>query len=232
MAKCYNSKLIFNNITKPTLSKPMSIGSGEVLKIQVDGTATSFSIKVTGSVASGMEYNELKIVKDIDDSENTSITSEGTYSCNVSGLFAVKFEVTSLSGGEIKLFAKSITIVEVSDDDNGGGSGSGGGGGNTYVLPAATSSTLGGIKVGANLSITNDGTLSVVGGTGDGDKTYVFTQSFATTEWNIEHRLNKYPSVVVVDSDLNQVIADVQYLDLNTVKIKFGQVFIGKAFLN
>ena len=230
MAKCYNSKLIFNNITKPTLSKPMSIGSGEVLKIQVDGTATSFSIKVTGSVASGMEYNELKIVKDIDDSESTSITSEGTYSCDVSGLFAVKFEATSLSGGDLKLFAKSITIVEVSDDDNGGGSG--GGGGSTYVLPAATSSTLGGIKVGSNLSITDDGTLSAVGGTGDGDKTYVFTQSFATTEWNIEHGLNKYPSVVVVDSNLNQVIADVQYLDLNTIKVKFSESFTGKVFLN
>ena len=230
MAKCYNSKLIFNNITAPVLSKPMSIGSGELLKIQVDGTATSFSIKVTGSVASGMEYNELKIIKDIDDSESTSITSEGTYSCDVSGLFAVKFEATSLSGGNLKLFAKSITVVEVSDD--GDGSGSGGGSGSTYVLPAATPSTLGGIKVGSNLSITEDGTLSAIGGTGDGDKTYVFTQSFATTEWNIEHGLNKYPSVVVVDSSLNQVIADVQYIDLNTIKVKFSESFTGKVFLN
>ena len=232
MAKCYNSKLVFNNITAPALSKPMSIGSGELLKIQVDGTATSFSIKVTGSVASGMEYNELKIIKDVDETESTSITSEGTYSCDVSGLFAVKFEVTSLSGGNLKLFAKSITVVEIDDDNDGGGNGSGGGGTNTYVLPAATSTTLGGIKVGSNLSITSDGTLNAVGGAGDGDKTYVFTQAFSTTEWNITHNLNKYPSVVIVDSDLNQVIADVQYIDLNTVKIRFNHGFIGKAFLN
>lgn len=43
------------------------------------------------------------------------------------------------------------------------GSGGGGGGGDSYTLPAATSSTLGGVKVpSANgLSVANNGTLSV-----------------------------------------------------------------------
>lgn len=40
----------------------------------------------------------------------------------------------------------------------------GGGGGGGYVLPPATASTLGGIKVGSNLSVTSDGTLSATGG--------------------------------------------------------------------
>jgi len=39
-------------------------------------------------------------------------------------------------------------------------SGSGGSGGGSYVLPAATASTLGGIKVGSGLNVTGDGTLS------------------------------------------------------------------------
>ena len=38
------------------------------------------------------------------------------------------------------------------------------GGGSEYVLPPATATTLGGIKVGQNLSITPDGTLSAEGG--------------------------------------------------------------------
>ncbi len=38
--------------------------------------------------------------------------------------------------------------------------------GGSYVLPAATASTLGGIKVGSGLSITQDGTLSATGGSG------------------------------------------------------------------
>lgn len=41
----------------------------------------------------------------------------------------------------------------------------GGGGGGQYVLPAATASRLGGIKVGSGLTITNDGVLSTSGGT-------------------------------------------------------------------
>ncbi len=43
-----------------------------------------------------------------------------------------------------------------------------GGGGGSYVLPPATQSTLGGIKVGSGLTITNDGTLSSEGGSGEG----------------------------------------------------------------
>ena len=42
-------------------------------------------------------------------------------------------------------------------------SGGSSGGGGTYVLPVATASRLGGIKVGENLSITPDGTLSATG---------------------------------------------------------------------
>ena len=45
--------------------------------------------------------------------------------------------------------------------------GSGGGGG--YVLPPATTSTLGGIKVGQGLTITPDGTLSTAGGGSGGE---------------------------------------------------------------
>lgn len=44
-----------------------------------------------------------------------------------------------------------------------GGEGSSSGGGGTYVLPVATSTRLGGIKVGENLSITEDGVLSATG---------------------------------------------------------------------
>lgn len=44
----------------------------------------------------------------------------------------------------------------------------GGSGGGSYVLPAATKSTLGGIKVGSNLSITSDGTLSATVSGGGG----------------------------------------------------------------
>lgn len=229
MARCYNSKLVFDKATTATLSSPMSIGHGELLRFQIDGTATSFTIKVTGSVASGMDYEPLQIINDLDDSTLSEVKTAGHYSCDVSGLFAVKFEIASISGGSLDLFAKSLSVIEIKKEGQGG---SGGGGTTPYVLPVASGTTLGGIKVGSNLSITSDGTLNAIGGSGDEDKTYVFTQSFATTEWNITHNLNKYPSVSIVDSDMNQIIADVQYIDLNTVKVKFSHSFTGQVFLN
>lgn len=44
---------------------------------------------------------------------------------------------------------------------NGGGSGSG------YTLPTATSSRLGGVKIGSGIDVQNDGTISVSGGSAD-----------------------------------------------------------------
>lgn len=41
-------------------------------------------------------------------------------------------------------------------------------GGGSYVLPTATATRLGGIKVGSGLSITEDGVLSATGGSGEG----------------------------------------------------------------
>lgn len=52
-----------------------------------------------------------------------------------------------------------INIIEALNDAD-----IGGGGGETYTLPPATPETLGGIKVGANLTVEDDGTLNATGG--------------------------------------------------------------------
>ena len=255
MGRCYNSKLVFDKATTTMLSDPMSIGNGELLKFQIDSTA-SFSISVLGSVASGMEYKTIKIINDLDNSETTSVTEPGNYVCLVSGLFAVKFEITSISGGDLSLFAKSINIIEIKK--NGGG---GGGGDDPYVLPPATKTTLGGIKVGSNLSITNDGVLSATGGSGTSnyedlinlpsingielignvnsadlnltcDKSYVYTQNVESDTWNITHNMCKYTSVFIIDDDGKAVIADIYYINLNKVRLNFSQPMSGKAALN
>lgn len=66
----------------------------------------------------------------------------------------------------------------------------------------------------------------------DGDKTYVHTQTEAATDWTIVHNLNKYPSVTVVNNEFVAKLGEIQYLNLNTVKISFDQAFAGQAFLN
>lgn len=63
-------------------------------------------------------------------------------------------------------------------------------------------------------------------------QTYVFTQGVANQIWNINHNLNNYPSVTVVDTSGNEVVGDVTYIDKNNITIEFSSAFAGSAYLN
>ncbi len=91
-----------------------------------------------------------------------------------------------------------------------------------------------------NITIQNGGTstgvTSVNGKTGDiiiqEDKTYVHNQLEASDTWVINHNLNKFPNVTIVDSENNMVMGEVQYNSENQITISFIGSFLGKAFLN
>jgi hypothetical protein len=61
---------------------------------------------------------------------------------------------------------------------------------------------------------------------------YVFTQSTPATVWTINHDLNKYPSVTIVDSANDEVIGEVKYNSTSQIVLTFSAAFSGKAFLN
>lgn len=62
--------------------------------------------------------------------------------------------------------------------------------------------------------------------------TYIHEQATAASTWIINHNLNKYPAVSVVDSAENEIIASVKYQDANTCIIEMSSPFKGKAYLN
>lgn len=62
--------------------------------------------------------------------------------------------------------------------------------------------------------------------------TYIHYNKSASDTWTIFHRLNRFPSVTIVDSADNVVTGDVTYIDQNTIEVKFNGAFSGKAFLN
>ena len=64
------------------------------------------------------------------------------------------------------------------------------------------------------------------------DKNYLYFQDVASDLWEIKHNLDKFPSVTVIDSAGSEVIGEVEYIDLNNLKIKFAGSFSGKATLN
>lgn len=64
------------------------------------------------------------------------------------------------------------------------------------------------------------------------DQTFIYEQERASNSWTIQHNLNKFPSVVIVDTAGSAVVGDVQYIDENTINVSFNGVFSGTAYLN
>ncbi len=60
---------------------------------------------------------------------------------------------------------------------------------------------------------------------------YTFTQTVPANVWLINHGLEDYPSVSVVDSAGTVVYGDLMYLDSNTLSIEFSAAFAGVAYL-
>ncbi len=66
----------------------------------------------------------------------------------------------------------------------------------------------------------------------DVDKTFVFTQGSAASTWTVNHNLEKFPSVMVVDSGNNVVVGDITYTNNNSLTVSFSSTFSGKAYIN
>jgi len=64
------------------------------------------------------------------------------------------------------------------------------------------------------------------------DKNFVFTQSTAAIQWNVQHNLNKFASVTMVLSTGQKGYGDVTYIDENNLTITFASAESGKAYIN
>jgi hypothetical protein len=62
--------------------------------------------------------------------------------------------------------------------------------------------------------------------------TYIHNQAAASSDWTINHNLEKYPSVTVVDSAGSAVMGETLYIDANKIRIIFSAPFSGRAYLN
>lgn len=74
--------------------------------------------------------------------------------------------------------------------------------------------------------------LFAVGYFGGSDKHFTYTQEAASATWVIQHNLNKFPSVTVIDSASNTVLGNVVYDNNNQLTITFSGAFSGVAYLN
>ena len=59
-----------------------------------------------------------------------------------------------------------------------------------------------------------------------------FPFTIPALSWLLAHGLDRFPSVTIVDTAGDMVLADVTYLDANTIQIAFGSPSAGTAYLN
>ena len=64
------------------------------------------------------------------------------------------------------------------------------------------------------------------------DKEFIFNQPTPQVAWTINHNLNKFPSVSVVNTNNILMYGDTTYVDKDNIIITFSAGFSGKAYLN
>jgi len=65
-----------------------------------------------------------------------------------------------------------------------------------------------------------------------GVPTFIFNQAVASTQWDIQHNLGKFPSVSVINNNNVVINGEVKYIDNNNIQLNFSAGFSGKAYLN
>ena len=65
-----------------------------------------------------------------------------------------------------------------------------------------------------------------------GAGTFTFTQASASSTWTINHNLDKFPGITVVDSSGNVVVGFETYNNSNQIILTFSAPFSGKAYFN
>jgi len=102
-----------------------------------------------------------------------------------------------------------------------------------YVRPGSNSTTY----VNDVISITTPGGTTSFGTPGTTevvvpDLAYAHTQGTASATWTINHNLDFYPNVTILDSAGTIVEGEIAYTSRNQVVLTFSAAFSGKAYLS
>lgn len=106
----------------------------------------------------------------------------------------------------------------------------------TFIDMTPTSPATGDVVITSTLSATGtpDNTKFLRGDNtwAEADKTFTFVQSASSTNWSIQHNMDKFPAVVVVNNNNVVMYGNITYIDTNNLIITFSAGFSGKAYLN
>jgi len=74
--------------------------------------------------------------------------------------------------------------------------------------------------------------LTSIGPAPVSDKNFVYTQATPSSVWVVDHNLNKYAAVSIVDTAGTVIYGDVEYNTEDRVTLTFSAPFSGSAFFN
>lgn len=100
------SKLVFSE-TDTTGAQVLGINQGEILTLQVDGTATGLVLTVEG-ISNPNSINSYSLMG-YNLSTFTTVAAVGTnglYQFSIAGLYQVKINISAISSGKVSVFAR------------------------------------------------------------------------------------------------------------------------------
>ena len=154
-----NEVYFFKNQSSVSTSDSLYNVNDGVLILQVDGNASNLELSVLGNTdLVDDDFVTLKTINATDYSISDKITSTGIYWIDINGIRKIKLNLSKITGS---VNVKALTKRGLTTDLVARAMAANASGGSSYTLPVASAATLGGIKVGGTLSITNEGVANV-----------------------------------------------------------------------
>ena len=130
-----------------------------ILVLQVDGDVKSLELSVLGNTSLiDDNFVELKVINASDYSVSNKISAPGIYWVDINAIRSAKISLSKISGS---VNVKGLTKRGLTTDLVARAMAANASGGSSYTLPVASAATLGGIKVGDTLNISNEGVANV-----------------------------------------------------------------------
>ena len=142
--------------------------------------------------------------------------------------------------------SENLSIIEVSESPP-GPRGEKGDKGNSATIAVGTTTTVnnatpaqvtnsgspGAAVLNFTLSAGPIGPQGLTGARGDtAAASFVYEQVTPATTWYINHNLNFFPAVTVVDSGGSDVVGSISYVNRDNLVVTFSVAFGGKAYLS
>ena len=153
-----NEVYFFKNQSSVSTSDSLYNVNDGTLILQVDGNVSNLELLVLGNTdLIDDDFVALKTINASDYSMSDKITSTDIYWIDINEIRKIKLNLSKITGS---VNVKALTKRGLTTDLVARAMAANASGGSSYTLPVASADTLGGIKIGENLTIDENGVVS------------------------------------------------------------------------